>query len=181
MKTIAGTGRCGTRWLTQVLQWAGFAAGHEAVHTPETITDPGHITIDVSWLALTHHVVPDLLVAREPAGCIASLIDCGLFTDGDRYTVATTRCINLTGDPYTDACNWWVYANTRPARVRWRLDQPELLRQRLREAGIGVGDMSGVLDHLPPDRNPIGKRTTVLKFDDLPVDVLAVAADWGWQ
>ena len=175
MLTFAGTGRCGTRWLTHVLDSAGIAAGHERVHTPEAVVADPDLAVDVSWLALTHGVTPDLIVAREPAGCIGSLIDCSLF-DGGRYTKAVARCINLTGDKFTDACAWWCWVNTRPA-PRWRIDQPEQLPRVLARLGL---DPSGIEEHTTPDVNRSWQRATRIGWDDLPCPVLEVAADWGW-
>lgn len=177
LTVVTGTGRCGTRWLASVLCAAGVKAGHEAVFTPEKVRHRHDIDVDVSWLASTlPNPCPTLTVAREPAGCIASLIDCGLFTDGDRYTRAVGRVIELTGDPFTDACAWWTHVNSR-AGARWRLDQPD----RLPSALAAVGIVADVDPEAPADPHPIGARTTELEWDDLPDEVLSVAATWGWQ
>lgn len=178
LTVITGTGRCGTRWLASTLQAAGINATHEKVFRPDRKVGRRHVRVDVSWLALTHpHSHPTMLMAREPRGCIASLIDCGLFTDGDRYTRAVARCIPLTGDAFTDACAWWCWANTRPAKVRWRIDQPDRLPAALRKVGL---DPDGVDPHRPPDIHRIGNRSTLLTWDDLPDTVHRVAASWGW-
>ena len=177
MKVIAGTGRCGTRWIASILRVGGITVGHEYAHTPDMVRDMPGLQVDVSWLALTHQIVPDVLVGREPAGCIGSLIDCGLFVDGDRYTAAVGRCLELTGDPYVDACRWWVWANTRPAKARWRLDRPDLLAQTLSSVGIFVDNLT----LLPSDRHPIGTRVTTIATSELPDDVCDVAKDWGWM
>lgn len=173
-----GTGRCGTRWLCRTLNAAGIPAGHEQVYTPGGYRPDPRIVVDVSWLALTTFVPePTLLIAREPTGCIASLIDCGLFTDHDRYTDAVGREISLTGDPFVDACTWWAVANRRPSDARWRLDQPDRLPAALAAVGI---DPTNVDPHMDRDVHPIGTRTTVVGWDDLPDHVLEVAAAWGW-
>lgn len=82
MIVATGTGRCGTGYVSRLLNIAGIYCGHESVFTPRGRLDRDEFDADASWLAVPY-VTPDdhvMLVYRDPSKVIASQLQTPFFT-----------------------------------------------------------------------------------------------------
>jgi len=82
---VSGTGRCGTGYVSRILQEAGVAAGHEAYYTPSGERHVPGLRADVSWLAAPYlrsarqRGAAIACVYRHPAAVISSLMGIRFF------------------------------------------------------------------------------------------------------
>lgn len=92
---VVGTGRCGTRYASHVLQASGVRCGHEQVFTFRValgIRQPrwATFTADSSWLAVPSLPVKarTILLVRHPLDVVHSMLQLGWFADDKRKDVA---------------------------------------------------------------------------------------------
>lgn len=92
---VVGTGRCGTRYASHVLQASGVRCGHEQVYTFRValgIRQPrwATFTADSSWLAVPSLPVKarTILLVRHPLDVVHSMLQLGWFADDQRKDVA---------------------------------------------------------------------------------------------
>jgi hypothetical protein len=118
---VTGTGRCGTGYVSKVLQEAEVSSGHEAAYTYDGEYHVPGLRADVSWMA-----VPFLrdarargiavgLVYRHPAAVIASLLGIGFFEQPSPYLAfAECHCPEMDGlSPFDKACMFYNEWNRR--------------------------------------------------------------------
>lgn len=77
MIVVTGTGRSGTRYMSQALTAAGIPCGHEKVYTVNgKVACPDGLVADSSWMAVPYVNAHDhvILVYRHPQQVIASMI-----------------------------------------------------------------------------------------------------------
>lgn len=93
---VTGSGRCGTKWLSEALTAGGVPAAHEGAYNHEYAGHwrPG-VRADVSWMAATHlSEIPDpiVLLVRHPLHVVRSWVEIGFFGwDSDNPTHAPLR------------------------------------------------------------------------------------------
>lgn len=80
---VSGSGRCGTKWMSQALTASGVPCGHERVYnaSPERKWPDG-IVADSSWMAaaqLDSIDVPVVLLVRHPLSVVKSWVEVGFF------------------------------------------------------------------------------------------------------
>jgi len=79
---ITGTGRCGTGYMSQVIERAGLHCTHEQVFTPDGVDEP-HVWAEASWMAvpyLPHYAdTPVVLVHRHPLAVFSSFLGMHFF------------------------------------------------------------------------------------------------------
>jgi len=81
---ITGTGRCGTQYVSTLLQELDIQCGHERVYTPYGISPDERWDIDASWMAVPHLKEfdgPIIHIVRHPEKVIGSLIGMRFFSD----------------------------------------------------------------------------------------------------
>lgn len=91
---VTGTGRCGTRYASNLLAASGVRAGHEQVFTFRTALRDrtpnwGGYDADVSWLAVPHLPVNarTILLVRHPLDVVHSMLSLGWFAQGERLLI----------------------------------------------------------------------------------------------
>lgn len=112
---VAGTGRCGTTWLSDVLTSAGVPVGHEDVWTVSGRVERPDLAGDVSMYAapfLDRWDGPVLHMVRHPLACIGSLVGWELPSepnaqgDGGKF-VWEHLGFTSSGDRVTDSARYW--------------------------------------------------------------------------
>lgn len=85
---VTGSGRCGTKYISQLLTAAGVRCGHEQVWNA---TKAGHwpadLEADSSWMAaaqLDTVDVPVVLLVRHPLAVVKSFVEIGFHSRHDR-------------------------------------------------------------------------------------------------
>lgn len=81
---VTGSGRCGTKYMAELLTTAGTPCGHEMVHSYQTRPWDG-LVADSSWMAVPHldGSVPVVLLVRHPLAVVKSLTEIGFLTGHD--------------------------------------------------------------------------------------------------
>lgn len=85
---VTGTGRCGTGYVSEVLNRAGVPTGHEQIFTPYGIAQKSYLRAESSWLAVPHlHKVNcyKLGIWRDKDLVVSSLERIGMFGSGSSY------------------------------------------------------------------------------------------------
>jgi hypothetical protein len=203
---VVGTGRCGTTYVSQLLQRSGIPIDHEVVFTQTGPQDPGNLEGDASWMAvpfLGDFPGSVLHLVREPLAVIDSLLDLGLFAGnfGDEIHRPWRRFLEqnfeLGGDPVVDAMRFYVQWNERceaHADLRIRIeDQCPLIPAFIDALYPGKGVV--VAGHLPristrlnsrEERRVPRTRAVGLLREDLPKGsdcdaLLAMAERYGYS
>lgn len=122
---VVGTGRCGTRYASHVLQASGVRCGHEQVFTFRValgIRQPrwATFTADSSWLAVPSLPVAEartILLVRHPLDVVHSMLALGWFADDQRKDVARVIYrhrpqIRAEATRADKALAMWVHWNT---------------------------------------------------------------------
>jgi hypothetical protein len=81
-----GSGRCGTKLLSELLTAAGVRCGHERVFGPCGVQPWGDLQADSSWMAATMLDavdVPVVLLVRHPLAVVRSWVEIGFFSQHD--------------------------------------------------------------------------------------------------
>lgn len=135
---MVGTGRCGTKYTSAVLNRAGLACGHEQIFTPYGLRRSFTFIADVSWLAVPHlgwFRGPVYHQVRDPIEVINSLLAIGFFSTDPAHPFArrphrvfAERLFGLSGDQVADAVRWYVEWNDpceRLAELRFPIEEPD--------------------------------------------------------
>lgn len=81
---VTGSGRCGTRYLADLLTAAGVPCGHELVWNERGVPAwPKRLVADSSWMAATQLGridLPVVLLVRHPLAVVRSWVEIGFFT-----------------------------------------------------------------------------------------------------
>ena len=203
---VIGTGRCGTGYVSQLLQHCGIPTGHEAVFNPfrdgYVALPDDEIVGECSYMALPYlepYGFPDTVVVhlvRDPLAVIRSMV-------GIKYPVADTeydtfarnhlpRIAALRHRPLTSAIFWYMNWNLRCEKVasyRVRVEELttlERVRDLLEVLRVDVTDEQ-VLDALkntPTDYN--SRPRADVAWDDILLDpfgrdVVHMADRYGYQ
>lgn len=112
---VTGTGRCGTRYVSQVIQKAGLYCGHEERFSHHGEVTGSTLERDSSWMAAPymheHREAHRVLIWREPEQVIASFMGIGFFTQPSLYRSFHGRFIQPMGDAFQQACTHYVMWN----------------------------------------------------------------------
>lgn len=126
---VTGTGRCGTGYVSKVLERAGVRCGHETAYTPHGERYVPGLEAEASWLAVPYlsglrkRGVSVGMVYRHPAAVISSLVGIGFF-DPDGHPghkpyadFARLHCPELVdASPFDASCIWYNNWNRRALR-----------------------------------------------------------------
>lgn len=84
---VVGSGRCGTKYLSELLTAAGVPCGHERVYNPHNAgVWPADLQADSSWMAVPHLPaagLPVVLLVRHPLAVVRSWVEIGFFSHHD--------------------------------------------------------------------------------------------------
>lgn len=193
---IVGTGRSGTRYISQLLRAAGVKCGHEnwwSLKFEPTTRLQG----DASWIATFQvtgfegHVFHQI---RDPLKVITSLVrGRPELVPGTIPHEFRSRWVEMTGDPLQDAIAVviaWVKRAEAVSEWTWRLEDvdPELLReicsridrpiseQRAARAFAAVSRSTNA--HRTPDTLPL--RWDEIPPSDLKDEVQSIARRFGY-
>jgi len=122
---IVGTGRSGTKYMSEMLTRSGYNCSHESYFTPKgpflrNTQRSYKARADASWLAVPY--LPDsnimvIHIVRHPLRVIRSFFNMGFFKPGIlRYKPFVTFArahFEYTGDPMRDCLRWYVEWNER--------------------------------------------------------------------
>lgn len=179
MIVVTGTGRCGTGWMSRLLNVAGIYCGHEGVFTPEGRGPQGEFDADSSWMAVPHVTSDDhvILVYRDPAKVIASQLK-NPFFDTTRPVVRKHLAFMVTHmgglsphDPKASFERFYIHWNLRAldvADVVFNIERPPFAHIA-RLAGISEESVLERAGGIPSDTNTRG-----------PVDPVEVS-DAVWE
>lgn len=163
---VTGSGRCGTKWMSEALTRAGVPCGHESVFgfEPEVVW-PVDLVADSSWMAATRLDevdVPVLLMVRHPLAVVRSFVEIGFFADwdvGNPCHAPLRRAFPWVYDwdtPQDRALEMWTALTTTAlgrAEMVVRLERidADLFSRVLWWAGADESaDAAAVLDEVPP-------------------------------
>lgn len=118
---VTGSGRCGTRYASELLTAAGVPCGHEVAHSHVHRGQwPDGMMADSSWMAATMLDVvtaPVVLLARHPLAVVRSFVEIGFFSHHDAGN-PTHQPLRMFAphvydhqEPADRALAWWLTAN----------------------------------------------------------------------
>lgn len=131
---VAGTGRCGTKYMAAFLSAIGIRCGHEAVYGPHGIHYREGLVADSSYMSvpfLNEFSGKVIHIVRRPLDVVKSFVGIGFFSrDLDMpFRKWAWEYFERSGDPVIDAMRWWVDWNKRIepyASIRVRIeDMPD--------------------------------------------------------
>jgi hypothetical protein len=197
---VVGTGRCGTRYIAELLTQAGIPCGHEWVYSPHARRNP-HIAILGDSSAQAAPFVPDFPgfvfhQVRHPLRVIGSFLGFGLFHDYRQFGPDgefMARHFRFTGDVLGDAMRYYVEWNTRCERfaryLRYRVEDVnhDLVRRIAGAIGVTADDrgIARALETVPTNTHTLHNFQTVT-WDDLPAgaakeDLIRIAARYRYD
>jgi hypothetical protein len=195
---VAGTGRCGTAYIAQVLTHLGVPCGHEWVYAPEKCYTDIDILGDSSAQAVPFIPQFDGLVlhqTRDPLKVIGSLVSFKLFDNPQFHGPAgefIARHFHMTGNVLEDSMRYYVEWNERceAARnyFRYRIEDLDfqLLRSIVDRIGVDVDDrrIVAALDRVPKNVNT-RYSAKALSWRDLPKgriknDLINISKRYGY-
>ena len=197
---ITGTGRCGTSYMSTVMQACRIITGHEQKYTADGYKPNPFIRGDASWLAVpyldrfTGYV---LHLVRHPLDVINSYTGIGFFDDGDQHggwsEFSRTHAPDVWehDTPVERAMAWYVTWNRRIeeyAHKRLQVEQVtgEELVDLVRYAGAhhAPWEIQKYVDQVPTHTN--SRERAELTWEDLPAGELKaeleqMAKDYGYD
>jgi hypothetical protein len=179
---IVGTGRSGTRYISQVLTLAGIRCGHEAWWTTRG-TRAIRLLGDASWLALFNlddfrgHVYHQV---RDPIDVISSLAATSMNPEwrarhptSHAFHAHRSQYVTFSGDPLVDAMqfvNVYLTEAERVAERTWRVEDvdAEIIIQIAADIGrrLTREAAQAALRSVPPTTH--GREHGLLGWDGLP-------------
>lgn len=150
---VTGSGRCGTTFMSRLLDNAGVKCGHEDVFHIGTVTrdEPpawnGYAAAS-SWMAVRHLPldVPVVLVTRHPLAVVRSYVEIGYFDHHDADNPCHEASRRICPDMYAEstpqdrALHMWIHWNETAlahAELRFQIERLDAacLERLLRWAG----------------------------------------------
>lgn len=195
---VAGTGRCGTAYIAQVLTRIGIPCGHEWVYAPEHCYSNIDILGDSSAQAVPF--IPEfnglvLHQTRDPLKVIGSLVSFKLFDDPRFHGPAgefIARHFQMTGNVLEDSMRYYVEWNERCETAkdyfRYRIEDLDhrLLRVIADRIGVPVEESRIVtaLDRVPKNVNTRFSAKAI-RWRDLPEgrikdDLMSMSRRYGY-
>lgn len=197
---VTGTGRCGTGYVSKVLQAAMVPADHERFFNPAHHEIPDWGRADASWMAAPYLAdYPDAYIVhlvRHPLRVIESLVSTYLFED--EVSEPKAPYAGFLRDHAADAMKKdtpleravafyldWVDRIESYASVRLRVEDEitsESLVAMMAAAGSrkNRGDAAGALARIPLNVNTL-PHIIKLGWEDVPDEVRARATEFGYK
>ena len=195
---IVGTGRSGTRYISEVLTRSGIKTGHENWWNPYERRVTTRLVGEASWCAVFNldgyagHVFHQI---RDPLKVVSSLTTTELdpswqSRDNQLFYKWRQRNIDLTGNPTTDAMAVvvrWFRESERCSEWSYRLEDvtEETVMEIARRSGLEMKrtKVQSALRSVPSNTNR--RRHSAMTWEDLPDDdlkteLLAIASQHGY-
>lgn len=150
---VVGTGRCGTRYASELLSMSGVPCGHEEVFTPFGLQRGADLVGDASWHAVPFVVdlgVPAIHLVRRPLDVVNSFLAIGFFRPWSEQRVRprparrfADQYFRTTGDEVRDSVRWcveWNHWCERVSFTRVKVDDIDALLAAADRAAPGVRD-----------------------------------------
>lgn len=155
---VAGTGRCGTGYVAQLLDKAGVRAGHEQVFSPYGPLDEVLVDYDAdsSWMSMPYldeYRAKGAIIAgvyRHPQAVVSSLLGIEFFEHMSPYRAfafLNTPGLTEKKTPFEQACMFYAYWNMRImqyAHFMFNIDDPAL-DLLARGARVSMTSMAGAV------------------------------------
>lgn len=191
---VAGTGRCGTVYVTNLLNALGASCRHEYFYGPEGYNKRIGVKGDVSWLAvpfLEKYQGTVLHLVRHPLRVINALISAKALDNSrleNRYVRFLNTYFPLTGNQLEDAIRYYVEWNRK-------IENYAKLRIRLENIGEMIPKIMETLDiPCPENYKEIAQNTErvnarsrpCIRMEDIPAgnlrdELFAIAKDYGYE
>lgn len=178
---VTGTGRCGTGYVSRVLEDAGVVCGHEVAHGPNGQRHVPGLQADVSWLAVPHlrnarrRGASVGLLYRHPAAVISSFVGIDFFTTPSAYLdFARLHCTELDPEatPFENACIWYNEWNRRAlmeAHFVFNVEYPSWDRMAQAVPDTSLSQLASAIPHVSQTYNH--RQRANVEIDAVPASV----------
>lgn len=164
---ITGTGRCGTQYISTLMNKLGITCGHEEIFTTDGPIEDSDKEADASWLAIPYLGSIDkvFLQVRHPYSVISSLLGIGFFdpkVDHGAFRKHADTFFDRVGDPLIDSARWWKLCNEiclDYAMLHWKIEtlNSDTIVNMLSLSGIDI-DKEVVINTMQKVPNNLNSR-----------------------